>query len=169
MNTENDALPPSNTNSDPALLSSDNNHNRVMYKFQRFADKYYLRINYTLPDSELLKNDLNASIAIANYSDFYWKWKALSFDKAPPSSLLSSFLTITINLDLQDALLQGAHRSRLPPLHPAIVATVSCISLSEGPPHTTAHSGHYKPSRVLMAASSRVCRVLCWAVLQHHS
>lgn len=52
---------------------------KVLYKFQRIANKHYLRINSAFPDASLLKEELNSTIGDANYSEFYWKWKALAF------------------------------------------------------------------------------------------
>ncbi len=61
--------------------SNSESESKVIYKYQRVAHKQYLRVNYSLPGTELLKQELNVAISTGNYSDFYWKWKALAFGK----------------------------------------------------------------------------------------
>ena len=66
-----------NSNSNSNIESE----SKVLYKYQRVAHKLHLRSNYSLPGTDLLKQELNVAISSGNYSDFYWKWKVLAFGK----------------------------------------------------------------------------------------
>jgi len=62
--------------------SNSEGYSKVIYNYQRVAHKQYLRVNYSLPDNDgLLKNELNSSIGSGNYSEFYWRWRALTYGK----------------------------------------------------------------------------------------